>query len=43
MGIARGLAKYLADEQKIDAPARWLATIMAKAPTPSWLLMAPGA
>jgi ribose transport system permease protein len=43
MGIARGLAKYLADEQKIDAPARWLAAIMAKSPTPSWLLMAPGA
>jgi ribose transport system permease protein len=43
MGIARGLAKYLADEQKIDAPAQWLAAIMAKAPTPSWLLIAPGA
>jgi ribose/xylose/arabinose/galactoside ABC-type transport system permease subunit len=42
MGIARGLAKYLADEQKIDAPAYWLAQIMAKAPTPSWLLVAPG-
>jgi ribose transport system permease protein len=42
MGIARGLAKYLADEQKIDAPAAWLATIMAKSPTPSWLLVAPG-
>jgi ribose transport system permease protein len=42
MGIARGLAKYLADEQKIDAPAYWLATVMAKAPTPSWLLVAPG-
>jgi len=43
MGMARGLAKYLADEQKIDAPARWLATVMAKSPTPSWLLVAPGA
>lgn len=42
MGIGRGLAKYLADEQKIDAPAQWLATIMDKAPTPSWLLVAPG-
>jgi ribose transport system permease protein len=42
MGIARGMAKYLADEQKIDAPAYWLATVMAKAPTPSWLLVAPG-
>jgi ribose/xylose/arabinose/galactoside ABC-type transport system permease subunit len=42
MGIARGLAKYLAEEQKIDAPAAWLAGVMAKAPTPSWLLVAPG-
>jgi ribose transport system permease protein len=42
MGIARGLAKYLADEQKIDAPAQWLTSIMDKAPTPSWILMAPG-
>jgi ribose transport system permease protein len=42
MGVARGLAKYLADEQKIDAPAGWLAGVMAKSPTPSWLLVAPG-
>jgi ribose/xylose/arabinose/galactoside ABC-type transport system permease subunit len=42
MGIARGMAKYLADEQKIDAPAQWLAQVMAKAPTLSWLLVAPG-
>jgi ribose transport system permease protein len=42
MGMARGLAKYLADEQKVDAQAEWLSTIMAKAPTPSWLLVAPG-
>jgi ribose transport system permease protein len=42
MGMARGLAKYLADEQKVDAPAGLLADVMAKAPTPSWLLVAPG-
>ena len=42
MGIARGIAMYLANEQKIDAPAYWLATIMDKAPSPPWLLMAPG-
>lgn len=42
MGMARGLAKYLADEQKVDAPAGVLASVMAKAPTPSWLLVAPG-
>ena len=42
MGLARGLAKYLAEEQKIDAPARGLDTWMAKTPDPSWLLFAPG-
>jgi ribose transport system permease protein len=42
MGMARGLAKYLADEQKVDAPAGFLADVMAKSPTPSWLLVAPG-
>jgi ribose/xylose/arabinose/galactoside ABC-type transport system permease subunit len=42
MGIVRGLAMYLANEQKVDAPAAWLADIMAKAPEPSWLLVAPG-
>jgi ribose/xylose/arabinose/galactoside ABC-type transport system permease subunit len=42
MGIARGLAKYLADEQKVDAPAGWLADVMAKTPVPSWLLVSPG-
>jgi ribose/xylose/arabinose/galactoside ABC-type transport system permease subunit len=42
MGMARGFAKYLAEEQKIDAPAAWLAAIMAKSPSPEWLLVAPG-
>jgi ribose/xylose/arabinose/galactoside ABC-type transport system permease subunit len=42
MGMARGLAKYLADEQKIDAPARGLNQLMAKTPEPAWLLLSPG-
>jgi ribose transport system permease protein len=42
MGIARGLAKYLADEQKVDAPAAGLSMLMAKTPDPSWLLVSPG-
>ncbi len=42
MGMARGFAKYLSDEQKVDAPAGWLAAVMAKSPTPSWLMVAPG-
>jgi ribose transport system permease protein len=42
MGIARGLAKYLAGEQKVDAPAYWLTGLMAKSPEPAFLLLAPG-
>ena len=42
MGVARGLAKYLAGEQKIDAPARGLAAWMAKTPEPAWLVLSPG-
>lgn len=42
MGVARGLAKYLADEQKVDAPAHGLNALMAKTPDPAWLLLSPG-
>jgi ribose transport system permease protein len=42
MGIARGLAKYVADEQKVDAPARGLSLLMEKTPEPGWLVFAPG-
>lgn len=42
MGIARGLAKYLADEQKVDAPVAGLSALMAKTPEPKWLLVSPG-
>ena len=42
MGIARGLAKYLADEQKVDAPISWLSELMMKSPSIPWLVVAPG-
>ena len=42
MGIARGLAKYLAGEQKVDAPVHGLSELMAKTPDPAWLLLSPG-
>jgi ribose transport system permease protein len=42
MGVARGLAKYLADEQKVDAPVGGLSALMAKTPDPAWLLLSPG-
>jgi ribose transport system permease protein len=42
MGIARGVAKWLARNQKIDAPLTWVNELMARSPRPSWLLLAPG-
>lgn len=42
MGVARGLAKYLADEQKVDAPVGGLSALMAKTPDPAWLMLSPG-
>lgn len=42
LGVARGIAKWIAGNQKIDAPLSWVNELMAKSPRPSWLLMAPG-
>jgi len=42
MGIGRGTAKWIAGNQKIDAPMTWVNELMAKSPRPSWLLLAPG-
>jgi len=42
LGIARGIAKWIAGNQKIDAPLTWVNDLMARHPRPSWLLMAPG-
>ncbi len=42
MGIGRGVAKWIAGNQKIDAPMTWVNELMAKSPRPSWLVLAPG-
>jgi ribose transport system permease protein len=42
MGIARGVAKWMAGNQKIDAPITWVNELMARSPRPGWLLVAPG-
>jgi len=42
MGIARGLAKWVARNQKIDAPLSWINELMVRTPRPSWLLVSPG-
>ncbi len=42
MGVARGVAKWLGDEQTVRADAGWLADLMKKTPDPGWLLLAKG-
>jgi ribose transport system permease protein len=42
LGIARGVAKWIAGNQKIDAPLTWINELMAKSPRASWMLTAPG-
>lgn len=42
LGIARGLAKWISNEQTVNIPATWLNRLAIAFPTPSWLLVAPG-
>jgi len=42
LGIARGIAKWIAKNQKIDAPLTWINDLMSSTPRSPWLLLAPG-
>ncbi len=42
LGVARGLAKWLADEKTVNVPDTWINGLAVTFPTPSWLLLAPG-
>ncbi len=42
MGIARGVAKWLASEQKVDAPMTWLWELMSSSPKLQWMIVSPG-
>jgi ribose transport system permease protein len=42
LGIARGIAKWIAKNQKIDAPLSWINDLMATTPRPPWLILSPG-
>ena len=42
MGIARGVAKWLAGEQKVDAPMTWIWELMGKSEHLDWLVFSPG-
>jgi ribose transport system permease protein len=39
MGIARGAAKFVASNQKIDAPWNWLRNLPSERPEPPWIVL----
>jgi ribose transport system permease protein len=42
LGIARGVAKWLADQQTVNVPETWVNDLAVTFPRPDWLLVAPG-
>jgi len=42
LGVARGTAKWLANQQTVNVPDTWLNELLVMFPKPSWLLVAPG-
>ena len=42
LGIARGAAKYFADQQTVNAPATWINELAVTFPSRPWMLVAPG-
>jgi ribose transport system permease protein len=42
LGVARGLAKYVANQQTVNAPATWINELAVTFPSRPWMLFAPG-
>jgi ribose transport system permease protein len=42
LGVARGVAKWLASQQTVNVPPTWVNELAVTFPSPSWLLVAPG-
>lgn len=42
LGIARGLAKWLAHEQTVNAPPTWINDLLVSVPRKSWMIFPPG-
>ncbi len=42
LGIARGLAKYFANQQTVNVPSTWLNELAVTFPARSWLVVSPG-
>jgi ribose transport system permease protein len=42
LGIARGVAKWLAHEQTVNIPPTWVNDLLVTFPRPAWLVLPPG-
>ena len=42
LGVARGVAKWMANQQTVNMPGTWLNELLVMFPNPAWLLVAPG-
>lgn len=42
LGVARGVAKWLAAQQTVNVPSTWVNELAVTFPSPSWILLAPG-
>ncbi len=42
LGVARGLAKWVAGEMTVQAPETWINGLAVTFPSPAWLVVAPG-
>jgi ribose transport system permease protein len=42
LGMARGAAKWLANEQTVNVPPTWVNNLLLTFPRPAWLIVAPG-
>ncbi len=42
LGIARGVASWLAQEQSVNAPVTWLSDLASTVPSQPWMLVSPG-
>ena len=42
LGVARGLAKYFANQQTVNAPPTWINELAVTFPSKPWMLFAPG-
>jgi ribose transport system permease protein len=42
LGIARGVAKWVANEQTVNVPDNWVNNLVVTFPDPAWLILSPG-